>query len=260
MKKSSGAEQQSYLQRRPIIKRLFQAREIGVLGALVILAIIMSFASPYFLKATNIFNVLRGMSTIGIMSIGMTMVIITGGMLTESPPSSQRLVIAIPAVALLVAIGLEQTVRLLQRLLGFRRDWENVAELGLAEMAAFSGGGGYAASGPVQAKYRAFFKRHPELFDGWQPAAPEAVVASPAAACAPDPSWPSQIASYRLGAIKRNWVSSIGQAMYWMLCTRLPWVMSCRLADAVLGLVNDFSIHFSTAKVGTPSTPGLLSS
>ncbi|MGQ9598066.1 MAG: ArnT family glycosyltransferase [Anaerolineae bacterium] len=37
-------------------------------------------------------------------------VIITGGMLTESPPSSQRLVIAIPAVVLLVGFGLEQSV------------------------------------------------------------------------------------------------------------------------------------------------------
>ncbi len=79
MEKSTGAGEQSYLRRRPLIKRLFQAREIGVLGALIVLAIIMSFASPYFLKTTNIFNVLRGMSTIGIMSIGMTMVIITGG-------------------------------------------------------------------------------------------------------------------------------------------------------------------------------------
>jgi hypothetical protein len=39
-------------------------------------------------------------------------------MLTESPPSSQRLVIAIPAVALLVAVGLEQTVRLVWRVVG----------------------------------------------------------------------------------------------------------------------------------------------
>jgi 4-amino-4-deoxy-L-arabinose transferase-like glycosyltransferase len=68
-------------------------------------------------------------------------VIITGGMLTESPPSSQRLVIAIPAVALLVAIGLEQTVRLAGRLLGRRgRQWENlvlgllVAGLGLGSV------------------------------------------------------------------------------------------------------------------------------
>jgi 4-amino-4-deoxy-L-arabinose transferase-like glycosyltransferase len=57
-------------------------------------------------------------------------VIVTGGMLTESPPSSQRLVIAIPAVALLVAFGLEQSVRLVRRLAQARREWENVA-LGL---------------------------------------------------------------------------------------------------------------------------------
>jgi 4-amino-4-deoxy-L-arabinose transferase-like glycosyltransferase len=57
-------------------------------------------------------------------------VIITGGMLTESPPSSQRLVIAIPAVALLVAFGLEQTVRLVRRLFGIRPSWGNLA-LGL---------------------------------------------------------------------------------------------------------------------------------
>jgi len=53
-------------------------------------------------------------------------VIITGGMLTESPPSSQRLVIAIPAVALLVAFGLDHTVRLICRLLDIGRTRENV--------------------------------------------------------------------------------------------------------------------------------------
>jgi len=41
--------------------------------------VIMSVASPYFLKQDNLFNILRGMSTIGIMAIGQTMVIITGG-------------------------------------------------------------------------------------------------------------------------------------------------------------------------------------
>ena len=54
-------------------------------------------------------------------------VIITGGMLTESPPSSQRLVIAIPAVALLVAFGLDQAVRLICRLLDIGRARENLA-------------------------------------------------------------------------------------------------------------------------------------
>jgi len=50
-----------------------------VLIALIFVIIIMSIASPYFLKRDNLFNVLRGMSTIGIMAIGQTMVIITGG-------------------------------------------------------------------------------------------------------------------------------------------------------------------------------------
>ena len=39
----------------------------------------MRFLSPYFWKSDNIFNVLRGMSTIGIMAIGETMIIVTGG-------------------------------------------------------------------------------------------------------------------------------------------------------------------------------------
>ncbi|MFN8497484.1 MAG: ABC transporter permease [Anaerolineae bacterium] len=56
-----------------------RTREIGVLLALVILCVAMTFLSPYFLTPLNLFNVLRGMSTIGIMAIGMTMVIVSGG-------------------------------------------------------------------------------------------------------------------------------------------------------------------------------------
>jgi ribose transport system permease protein len=61
------------------IKRVLQIREIGVLLALIALLIAMRFLSPYFWKPTNIFNVMRGMSTIGIMAIGQTMIIVTGG-------------------------------------------------------------------------------------------------------------------------------------------------------------------------------------
>ncbi|MBE3129296.1 MAG: ABC transporter permease [Acidobacteria bacterium] len=63
----------------PLVRRMLANREAGVLLALLVLIIAMTLASPYFLKPLNIFNVLRGMSTIGIMSIGVTMVIITGG-------------------------------------------------------------------------------------------------------------------------------------------------------------------------------------
>lgn len=62
-----------------VMRRVFATREAGVLLALLVLVLIMSLASPYFLKPLNLFNVLRGMSTIGIMAIGVTMVIITGG-------------------------------------------------------------------------------------------------------------------------------------------------------------------------------------
>jgi ribose transport system permease protein len=62
-----------------IMKKYLRIRELNVFMALVIIIIIMSVASPYFLKQDNIFNVLRGMSTIGIMALGQTMVIITGG-------------------------------------------------------------------------------------------------------------------------------------------------------------------------------------
>ncbi len=57
-----------------------------------------------------------------------------------------------------------------------RKGWDNVEELGLAELAAFSGGGGFAAKGEPQAKYRTFFKKYPELFDGWRQTAPAAVL------------------------------------------------------------------------------------
>jgi 4-amino-4-deoxy-L-arabinose transferase-like glycosyltransferase len=57
-------------------------------------------------------------------------VIFAGGVLTEGPPASQRLVMAIPAVCLLVAVGLEATLDLARRLLGARPATENLA-LGL---------------------------------------------------------------------------------------------------------------------------------
>lgn len=59
-------------------KRL-RARETGVLIALVIMIIFMSIASPVFLSQGNIFNNLRNVTTIAIMAIGVTMVIISGG-------------------------------------------------------------------------------------------------------------------------------------------------------------------------------------
>jgi len=61
------------------LQRVLATKEMGVLLALIVLSVFMSFFSPYFFTSQNIFNVLRSISTIGIMSIGMTMIIVTGG-------------------------------------------------------------------------------------------------------------------------------------------------------------------------------------
>ncbi len=67
-------------QDRPnLLRRLFQIREMGVLLALIVLIILITTQTPYFFTTLNIFNVLRSMSTVGIMAIGMTMIIVTAG-------------------------------------------------------------------------------------------------------------------------------------------------------------------------------------
>src|SRR5207253_4992890 len=63
-----------------VVGRLVAVREAGTLGALVVLCVALSLASPYFFTLRNIFNVLQGMSTIGIMAIGMTIVLVAGGL------------------------------------------------------------------------------------------------------------------------------------------------------------------------------------
>jgi ribose transport system permease protein len=62
--------------------RLFRGNyqtEIGVGLSLLILFVVLSFASPYFLTGRNIINVLYQISSIGILAVGMTFIIITGG-------------------------------------------------------------------------------------------------------------------------------------------------------------------------------------
>jgi len=64
---------------RPLWAALLRVRELNVLIALLVVAALISFATPYFLTTDNLMGVFRSFSLIGIMSIGMVMVIITGG-------------------------------------------------------------------------------------------------------------------------------------------------------------------------------------
>jgi ribose transport system permease protein len=54
-------------------------RQSGVFWVLILLCIVASVISPYFLQYNNIINVVRQISIVGIVSIGMTFVILTSG-------------------------------------------------------------------------------------------------------------------------------------------------------------------------------------
>lgn len=54
-------------------------KELGALTGLILLCVIMSFSSPHFFSLTNLMNILRQSSLIGIVAAGMTFIIITGG-------------------------------------------------------------------------------------------------------------------------------------------------------------------------------------
>jgi ribose transport system permease protein len=61
------------------VAQLFQLREVNVLVALVVMGALISLFTPYFLTVDNLMGVSRSFSLTAIMSIGMVMVIITGG-------------------------------------------------------------------------------------------------------------------------------------------------------------------------------------
>ncbi len=53
--------------------------KLGVIPVLVVLFIVLSFVSPYFLQLSNIINILHQVSITAIIGVGMTFVILTGG-------------------------------------------------------------------------------------------------------------------------------------------------------------------------------------
>jgi ribose transport system permease protein len=67
------------LRKTNTIKRLMGLSEFSVFIALVAMFIIMCFASPYFLRMNNIMNVLIQISRYGIITAGMALIMISGG-------------------------------------------------------------------------------------------------------------------------------------------------------------------------------------
>ncbi len=65
------------LQQRRKVGAVFS--KYGVYLALLVMFVAMCIASPTFLTVTNLFNILKQNAVIGIISVGMTFVIVTGG-------------------------------------------------------------------------------------------------------------------------------------------------------------------------------------
>ena len=61
------------------VKLVFAHLEVRMLGLALVLAIVLSLLSPYFLKTANLLNLLDQSVVVGIVAIGMTFVILTGG-------------------------------------------------------------------------------------------------------------------------------------------------------------------------------------
>jgi ribose/xylose/arabinose/galactoside ABC-type transport system permease subunit len=67
-----GRSEPSFLPRL----RILRIRELGIFAALLLICVMLSVASPYFLVASNLLNVTRQIASISIMAVGMTYLII----------------------------------------------------------------------------------------------------------------------------------------------------------------------------------------
>lgn len=61
------------------MKTFLKSKEMSIVGVVLLLCIILAFVSPVFLTADNLLDVLKANSVIGILAVGMTLIIITGG-------------------------------------------------------------------------------------------------------------------------------------------------------------------------------------
>jgi ribose transport system permease protein len=76
---SSGAASNSSRSLLAGLKQIVSVREFGLLAIIALIFVVMSFASPYFLTWGNMRAILLSFSIEGIVVIGMTMLLIVGG-------------------------------------------------------------------------------------------------------------------------------------------------------------------------------------
>ena len=67
------------MKQKGMLKKVLEIREIGVLCALVIMVALLGIFADSFFTSSNFLTILRTISTNGIIAVGMTFVILTGG-------------------------------------------------------------------------------------------------------------------------------------------------------------------------------------
>ena len=61
------------------IQKLFSKRESGSIVAIILMSVLLTITTNSFLSVSNLFNVFRQIATLSIAAVGMTFVVITGG-------------------------------------------------------------------------------------------------------------------------------------------------------------------------------------
>ena len=77
VKQPATKEEPSEKRTRPIL-RFLSVQNLGVVYVFIALCVFLSIASPAFLQAQNIINVIRQASVVGLLAIGMTFLLATG--------------------------------------------------------------------------------------------------------------------------------------------------------------------------------------
>lgn len=94
------------------VKKIFKkfSREIGILGALCILAIIFGFLEPIYLSPKNLMDIIDQSTINGFLALGITFVIITGG--TDLSVGS-NMAVTIVSIGTLLVLGVPDLICIL---------------------------------------------------------------------------------------------------------------------------------------------------
>lgn len=138
-----------------MIKRLFRMRETGLITIILMLFIVMSFASPYFLTWTNMRAMSMAFAVEGIVVVGMTILLISGGIdLSVGSVTALAMVIAgllflsgldpwtASAISILVCTGLGATMGFFVTKVGLHHFIVSLAMMVIARGLCLLGTGG----------------------------------------------------------------------------------------------------------------------